>query len=766
MKIGILTFHLPTNFGANLQAFASSRYFASLGHEVCVLNYARHEDLNNVRNTCEVQQRAHRVFVEKRLPLTRQVTTVEGLKNLVKEESIDLLVIGADAVWRKPKDGNVYFAEWLFSTDELSSIPVASMSPAHMGNGFKDLSEEERVSLAGCLEKFSYISVRDTWTRKVINRDLFGGKEVVDCINPDPVFTLNIEEEEWKSFGQESKKYYVMTLPLHWTAGRKTGVIRKIWFKLFKRLVNKAGYQLVELPLPEGVSGMDFDFTLPYPIDPVQWFLWIRNAKAFIGLRFHAIVSSFANGTPFFSLDSYASGGTEKSKIHNVLQGTGFERYRTDELTSIAPRKLFCMMEAVNGEDVKRECGKKRAVFENNMNRMISVVQGRSRKVETLKDSCTGCFACSNVCPVHAIDMPENEEGFYFPRVDYQKCVNCGLCDKSCPVLSPGVKTQMRKAYYGYSLDDNVRKTSSSGGVFSLLSFATTDRGGVVYGASFNYKPILRLECHSTREVSLDELKRSKYVQSYIGEAFTQIKYDLEKGIKVLFCGTPCQVDGLVSFLKKDYSNLITVDFVCHGVPSAHMLREHLKMLNMKNVKLINFRPKNKSWVDDLVIEYGKGQKYTNYWRNDEYFWLFQSYRSIRRSCYNCRYCNGNRASDITLADFWGYKAYNPSIYDSRGVSLVLVNTERGMKCIEELMVSGRCLLEEIDTKYAAYAYARKREGNQNGYDLDARNEFFATIKDKGYEAALKKKDWFILKRNKNMFVYNMRNRIKKLLGR
>ena len=198
-----------------------------------------------------------------------------------------------------------------------------------------------------------------------------------------------------------------------------------------------------------------------------------------------------------------------------------------------------------------------------------------NHKILELGSACTGCFACSNICPKDAITLPENNEGFYNPVIDEDKCINCSLCDKTCPRVEEKQYHTMQKAYYGWVNDLEVRKNSSSGGIFNLLSSKILKEGGVVYGASFNYDGILRLECHSTDEVSIQELQRSKYVQSHIGYAFRKIKENLIEGRKVLFCGTPCQVDGLKSFLRKEYTNLITVDFVCHGVPSMSLLNLH-----------------------------------------------------------------------------------------------------------------------------------------------------------------------------------------------
>ena len=292
-----------------------------------------------------------------------------------------------------------------------------------------------------------------------------------------------------------------------------------------------------------------------------------------------------------------------------------------------------------------------------------------NHKILELGSACTGCFACSNICPKDAITLPENNEGFYNPVIDEDKCINCSLCDKTCPRVEEKQYHTMQKAYYGWVNDLEVRKNSSSGGIFNLLSSKILKEGGVVYGASFNYDGILRLECHSTDEVSIQELQRSKYVQSHIGYAFRKIKENLIEGRKVLFCGTPCQVDGLKSFLRKEYTNLITVDFVCHGVPSMSLLNLHLEYLGVKKVEEINFRPKNRAWVDDLKITYDNGRLRNTPWVLDEYFYTFQMYKNIRPSCFECKHCNGKRTADITLADFWGIHKYKPEEFDVKGRS-------------------------------------------------------------------------------------------------
>lgn len=368
------------------------------------------------------------------------------------------------------------------------------------------------------------------------------------------------------------------------------------------------------------------------------------------------------------------------------------------------------------------------------------------RKILNITENCTGCFACANICPKDAISLPVGFEGFYYPQVDVSKCIDCGLCEKICPEIMPLDTISRYNAYYGWSKNDCIRKQSSSGGIFYHLATRILQVNGIVYGASFNYDGLVRLECHSTQEVSLKELMKSKYVQSHIGYAYRDVRENLNKGMKVLFCGTPCQAAGLRSFLRKDYENLILVDFVCHGVPSMDLLQKHLDYLGINNVVEIDFRPKNTGWVDDFEIKYKKkSAKPTSTrlrripWVFDEYFYSFQSYKSTRRSCRNCSYCNGARASDITIADFWGIKEYNPALWDAKGQSLILANNERGVNLVKALQKEKSIVLNDLPNEYAEYVYKRYRTNEDSPYRNSTRDVFLNDVYQYGYAHALHK---------------------------
>lgn len=383
----------------------------------------------------------------------------------------------------------------------------------------------------------------------------------------------------------------------------------------------------------------------------------------------------------------------------------------------------------------------------------------KNRKILSLRETCSGCFACSNICPKDAINMDERYEGYYYPHIDKDKCINCGLCDRICPVLSPISTQTCKKSFYGFVDDDEIRMRSTSGGIFGVLARMVLGDGGVVYGSAFNYDDVLRLECCSTDYVTLQELQRSKYVQSYIGNSYSSIKLDLISGRKVLFCGTPCQAAGLRAYLQKDYDNLIVLDFVCHGVPSMDLLRKHIDFLGIKNVKEIIFRSKKEDWIGNFEIYY-TGRKVNrvkcvkNVWGCDEYLKLFQNYISMRRSCRQCLYCNGNRASDISLADFWGYKKYDSAIWNKKGISLILANTSKGISYLSK--ANDFCKefnLKEIPYKYAAYVYEKKRDSKSSPYNTDIRDNFFKDLYNEGYIYALKKNGLYITLKEKMVFM-------------
>lgn len=341
------------------------------------------------------------------------------------------------------------------------------------------------------------------------------------------------------------------------------------------------------------------------------------------------------------------------------------------------------------------------------------------------KKKCTGCSACANICPKGAIELIKDNDEFKHPKINQGKCINCGLCRRTCPVLNTRENSSLNKCYVAYNKSEEVKKTSSSGGVFDALAKNILEDGGIVIGAAFNNN--MELNHVAIEKVSdLEKLKGSKYLQSNLDNIFSYIKKQLSNK-KILFVGTPCQVAGLHAYLKKDYDNLICVDLFCHGVPSPKLFKKYINELeNDNNSKVVkyNFRDKKTGWdTYSNTITFKDNKKISELQINNYYMKLFLADIALRESCYNCGFKLGNKYSDITLGDFWGVKKYYPKMYSKNGVSAIIINTEKGKKMFESIsnnLKYKECKLEEIIAGNPSLEHSGKYPTH--------RNEFFEDI--------------------------------------
>ena len=307
--------------------------------------------------------------------------------------------------------------------------------------------------------------------------------------------------------------------------------------------------------------------------------------------------------------------------------------------------------------------------------------------VRANKAECTGCGACVSICPRGAITMRPDEEGFLYPAVDGTLCISCDLCEKRCPVGNdhPEHSVQVLGAQHK---DEAVRKASSSGGVFTALARAMTARGGVVFGAAFDDQ--LHVEhVGAIDESELAAMRGSKYVQSEAAEAIGNAAVLLAKGIPVLFSGTPCQVDGLLAKVpKKDQENLLTVDFVCHGVPSPGVFAAYIREMEQthgQRVTAYTFRDKRLGWKNfSAVATLENGTEIAGTQTDEPFLYGFLQNLYIRPSCAQCTALRGKRhTADITIADLWGAQELCPENDDDTGLSLVMVNTQKGREAMK-----------------------------------------------------------------------------------
>lgn len=378
----------------------------------------------------------------------------------------------------------------------------------------------------------------------------------------------------------------------------------------------------------------------------------------------------------------------------------------------------------------------------------------------TQSDQCCGCTACQAACPKHCIKMMRDQEGFLYPETDVTSCVDCGLCEKVCPVLKPYEPVKPSKVYAAKCVDENIRMKSSSGGVFSLLTHEVLKENGVVFGAAFdNQWKVNHVMIESVDE--LYKLQGSKYVQSCLGDTFRDVKQVLLQNRIALFSGTPCQVSGLKHYLQQDYKNLITVDVVCHGVPSPLVWEDYVSSLrrpkgaagentvlsslnDAPSIEGISFRDKQNGWRKyGFVVRYSADQREVEKFdlssvnaqyemreslEDNLYLRGFMKNLFLRPSCYNCPAKCGKSHSDITLADFWGIEKVFPEMNDNKGVSLVMINTKTGRRIWSFLN------LEQKETTFETAT-----AGNMS-YDKSVslpkeRDQFWMLYKDFGVQA-------------------------------
>ena len=296
------------------------------------------------------------------------------------------------------------------------------------------------------------------------------------------------------------------------------------------------------------------------------------------------------------------------------------------------------------------------------------------------RQDCCGCAACRQVCPRKCITMEEDAEGFLYPVVDKSACVNCGLCEKVCPVFGEIRQHGEVEAYAAYSSRDAIRQSSSSGGLFTPIAEQVIQSGGVVFGAAFDSDFSVHHVKVDTLE-GLGQLRGSKYLQSRVENAYIEAKQALETGQTVLFSGTACQIAGLKGYLGKDYDNLLTVDVLCHGVPSPKLWREYLAEQEKAHgapVRNVAFRSKRTGWKNYCVrMEFQNGAAYQRRFDQDVYMRLFLSNICLRPSCHRCRFKDFPRVSDLTLGDCWGIERTMPEMDDDQGTSVVILNSQK-----------------------------------------------------------------------------------------
>lgn len=338
------------------------------------------------------------------------------------------------------------------------------------------------------------------------------------------------------------------------------------------------------------------------------------------------------------------------------------------------------------------------------------------------KKECCGCTACFHICPINCIVMKEDEEGFLYPNIDKAKCIHCNKCKEVCPNRNIENRNTRTQTFVGYYKDDEVRKQSSSGGIFSAIAEWILQQKGVVFGAAFDENFEVHHIAVETKE-ELIKLRGSKYVQSRLENTFLEAKEYLEKKRKVLFTGTACQIAGLKNYLSAEYENLYTVDVLCHGAPSPKIWRMYLddkKEQYQASINKVEFRNKDDGWKNfSINIAFSNMERFYTHHNKEKFMRMFLDNLDLRPSCYSCVFKDFPRISDVTIGDSWGVENYMPDMDDDKGTSVILVHSSNGEKIFRE--IRKKLIVNEVGLDVAVSPTADSRKSvtmhpNRNKY--------------------------------------------------
>lgn len=776
MKVGIVTINGNENYGNVLQNYAVQEVLKEVGAEAeTILNRTQYghctdsgEKINkltpsyikkyvtsqlnykyNIKNSNQGLlkavrfYRAHKDEIEKVKEKRREnfiafkdeyIVHAEEVLDINKKwtsqqvDKYSYFVSGSDQVWNPiyPSTSSINFLQFAPKEKRIT------ISPSF---GINKIPKELQNDYGKWIASIPYLSVREEQGAKII-KELSGKRAKVLC---DP--TMAVPQNKWIEIEKKPEFLKNFNYILTYFLGDKN--------KEYELFINKiAKEEQLEI-----INLFDIADIRAYATSPQEFLYLIHHAKLVCTDSFHGAVFSIMMNTSFITFARNEMGDSMESRMQTLLSTFGLENrdYRkvnSEDVFKVDFTHISHILQVRREEMLSflREAMNKKVQKESVANDV---------EIEYLiydsKDKCCGCSACAMACPKQCITMVADKEGFLYPQIDQELCIHCNKCQQVCPVRKEENNINDNvSCYAAYSLKEDIRKKSSSGGVFSELAQEVILTGGVVYGVGFSKE--FKVEHKSAcSEKQLENLRGSKYVQSEMGSTYREIKEKLNQGIFVYFSGTPCQVKGLHTYLNKEYDNLITQDIICHGAPSPLVWEKYIdKYSELQEVK---FRDKRFGW--HYFSMYIKSKKGTYRKRLDEDFYerLFLDNTTLRPICYDCPVKRSGGGADITLADCWGSDKLCKEIQDTdRGLSLVLIHTKQG-KCLWEKLIEKQCIATE---RLAAEKALSSQSALIESAPCNPRRKvFFESLQKSGF--AKLEKSWYgdsVIRRIKRKEIY------------
>ena len=700
MRIGILTlFHGNNNWGGNLQGYALKAYIEENfeNTEVDLIRYrsgvnviykSKFEQMAQYGPSEAIKKISERV-IKKKTPAGKllgkrnelfgqfqqqyltndHVYTDEELQDLANE--YDCLICGSDQIWNPNVARPGFFLKGVTGTRKVSYAASIARDT---------LSEKESNVMIPLIEQFDHVSVREKTAKSILDGYFKGKKSISEVLDP----ALMRTKEQWSEFigpeQYETKPYALMFFFSDSSEYRKQIEI----------YCQKHDLKLIGIPHAATYIKNDEvgSYEKAYDVGPIEFLRLFRDASYVFTDSFHGSAFSIIFQKQFCVFERDKNTKTSKnSRLYDSLAKFELSNRlirNIDHVDEVLSKKI-------DYEKVESILEKERTVSGDFLKAALSGCEKKEKKQEVTvadfqKKSCCGCGLCVQICPKKCVTLQQDKEGFLYPVVDQTRCVKCGRCMQKCVQRSKG-GTLLKKTYIAYNPMEQVRKESSSGGVFHAIASTFIEDGGVVYGAAFDQE----FSVKHTRVENKDDLQsimKSKYVQSNLNNIFEMVLDDLKQEKSVLFSGTPCQVAAVYKLAETMnlQKNLYTVDFICHGVPSPALWNSYCTYVSGgKEVHEVNFRDKSHAgWHDYyLHIKYGDNSQLSESHELNTYMRLFLSDRNIRPSCYYCNFKADGYTSDLTLADAWKIeKEYQPWA-DDKGTSVFVIRSDKGQKLIK-----------------------------------------------------------------------------------
>ena len=683
MKVGVITFHNTNNYGATLQAWALQKVLKDFGLDAGVIHY-HPEAIDGLYDPLQgtagfrrmlkkfvitrknpdslIRYQKFQSFLTRKFKLMGDYRTYEELQ--AAKLNLDAYITGSDQVWNPEHIGGFDPAYYLdFAEPGSRKIAYA----ASVGSDY--IHPRYKEDMRKSLSSYSGISVREHSIKEEVQE--LTGIPVKTVL--DPTMLLMKEDYEEIKAASPIKEPYILVYMIEGN----------------EQVISLANTISISLGLPVIQRRPEKGLTNQLPpfctADAGEFLGLVEGASYVITNSFHGTVFSILYEKPFVSVLHSGTGsgtvdlltqlGLESHILYDPADFKDFSMFQTED-----PKSLHIQMEKLKKYSTE---------FLVNSLELSDRYTNVQCPTKLPKEMCYGCNACVEICSAGAIHMEEDAEGFLYPVADTAKCTDNGMCRKVCIRKEPQTVTyesSFPRAFIAYNKENEIRKSSSSGGIFpALAQYVIEEKKGVVVGVRFDDNMNAAADVAETLEEAR-AFSGSKYVKSEFGGIFHKIKELLTEGRYVLYSGLPCECAGLRAFLQRDYDNLVICELLCHSAPSPKVFRQYVNYLSDRyksQVVNIRFRGKDRGWKRSdcetvITLANGKTRRHLTY--EDIYYRAFVNGCISRPCCSNCGYTFLNRAGDLTIGDCWSVSKVAPRMYDNKGVNMVLVNNRKALK--------------------------------------------------------------------------------------